>query len=399
MSGQERLKVLLMDPDPEFSERASVALASDPNLDIVGLPTDEGSLRTSLASTKAHVVVLDVAGVRSDPAELVHAMLADAPETAIVVTGTSASADALSKTISAGARGFLLKPCQPAQLVERIHEALRGARSHARDAEARPRAGRGQVIAVYGPKGGVGCTTVATNLAVALAERKARTAIVDLDLQFGDVGVVLDLKSANSIVELTQVASIDSGVVEDVFVRHTSGVRALLAPDNLAGMESVNPERIARAIEQLRDHFDYVVCDLWSSLDELTTSVLTCADRIILLATPELPALRDLQRALVAIAPLHLDTKAQVVLNRYPASAGFSRSDVERALARPVAATIPSEGVAVTQSINEGRPLMGSRTAKGVKSYRALAESIAHDAAGSPKTASAPRRSPILQAR
>jgi pilus assembly protein CpaE len=188
-------------------------------------------------------------------------------------------------------------------------------------------------------------------------------------------------------------------VVEDVFVRHSSGVRALLAPENLAGMESVIPDRIIGAIEQLRDHFDYVVIDLWSSLDELTTSVLTVADRILLVTTPELPALRDLSRALAAMGPLHLDTKGLVVLNRYPASAGFSKADVESALARPVGATIPSEGIAVTQSINEGRPLMSSRGAKGVKSYRELADAMTKDAAGPARRPSGMRSTPAVQAR
>jgi Flp pilus assembly CpaE family ATPase len=96
-----------------------------------------------------------------------------------------------------------------------------------------------------------------------LAVRKKPVAIIDLDLQFGDVGVALDLRGANSIVDLVEhVDSIDATLIDEIFVRHESGIRALVAPDNIAAVDSVDAGRVVEALDLLREHFGYVVCDL-----------------------------------------------------------------------------------------------------------------------------------------
>src|SRR5437867_3112524 len=221
------------------------------------------------------------------------------------------------------------------------------------------------------------CCVIVT---VALARRaKSSVALVDLDLQFGDVGIALDLKSANSIADLlNHVDAIDASLIDEVFVRHSSGVRALLAPDNLASVPAIDPDRVARVVDQLRPHFQYIVCDLWSSLEELTLGTLRMADRIILVTTPELPALRNLRRVMSATGLLLQDERTLLVANRVPGKAGIGVNEIERGLGRPIAATIPSEGVGITEAINRGMSILDERArAKSGGSYRKLAEIIA----------------------
>src|SRR5262249_28399880 len=168
-----------------------------------------------------------------------------------------------------------------------------------------PRVRRGSLIAVYSPKGGVGTTTVATSLAVALAARNARVAVVDLDLQFGDVGVVLDLKSNSGIGDLLGTeGAVDDGIVGEVFARHSSGVQALLAPADPTDMGSVDVAAVIKLLERMRASFDYVVLDLWSALEELALATLRAADRVVLVTTPEVPSLRHLRRIMNATGPL-----------------------------------------------------------------------------------------------
>jgi len=200
------------------------------------------------------------------------------------------------------------------------------------------------------------------------------------DLQFGDIGIALDLKSANSIADLlNHVDAIDSSLVDEVFVRHSSGVRAVLAPDNLASVPAIDPERVARAVDQLRPHFQYIVCDLWSSLEELTLATLRMADRVILVTTPELPALRNLRRVMSATGLLLQDERTLLVANRFPGKAGISADEMERGLGRPITATIPSEGVGITEAINRGISILDERArAKAGGSYRRLAQIIVH---------------------
>jgi len=161
-------------------------------------------------------------------------------------------------------------------------------------------------------------------------------------------------------------------------VKHASGVRALLAPDNLASVPGIDPDRVARVVDQLRPHFQYIVCDLWSSLEDLTLATLRMADRVILVTTPELPALRNLRRVMSATGLLLQDDRTILVANRVPGKAGISLNEIEKGLGRSIAATIPSEGVGITEAINRGMSILDERArAKAGGSYRKLADLVA----------------------
>ena len=379
------IRVLLLEGDPDAAAQARTALASDSRRVLVGTVSDQASLLDKLASTYAHVAVVDLGGLRGEVRPVVHEILARSPECCVVVTGANVAPDVVSRAVTAGARGFILKPYEIDDFVATVREAYINFQELRRlqRVDRAPATGSrpGAVIAVYSPKGGVGCTTIATNLAVALAQRgKSTVALVDLDLQFGDIGIALDLKSANSIADLlNHVDAIDSSLVDEVFVRHSSGVRAVLAPDNLASVPAIDPERVARAVDQLRPHFQYIVCDLWSSLEELTLATLRMADRVILVTTPELPALRNLRRVMSATGLLLQDERTLLVANRFPGKAGISADEMERGLGRPITATIPSEGVGITEAINRGISILDERArAKAGGSYRRLAQIIVH---------------------
>jgi pilus assembly protein CpaE len=371
----------------EADAKASLAVrdaSSNGDLSLVATVADLAALVTAVATHRPALALVDLAHTGHDVAVAVRSVLAAAPECCVVVTGTDASPAVISRAVSAGARTFILRPFTGAELITTLREA------HANLAEIRRlqrgelpgRNERGAIVAVYSPKGGVGCTTIATNLAVALARTtKKPVAIVDLDLQFGDVGVALDLRGANSIIDLVEHSdSIDSTLIDEIFVRHESGIRALVAPENIAAVASVDADRVVQALDRLREHFAYIVCDLWSSLDELTLSTLRVADRIALVTTPELPALKNLRRAIAATTPLLLDERTQIVLNRHSGKVGVSVADVERNLGRTVSATIPSEGIGMTDAINQGISFFDARArVRASRNYTKLAETIIRD--------------------
>lgn len=328
--------------------------------------------------TCPHAVVLDVSVCSGEPALAVRQILAHCPEAVIVVTGAGAPASAISRAVSAGARGFLLKPYQPADLVATVRDAYESARALGRARPANTTARRGRLIPVYSPKGGVGCTTIATNLAVALASKSYSVALVDLDLQFGDVGSVLDLKSANSIADLLAQPEITEELVNDTFVTHSSGVKVLVAPENLSVVETIDAADAVALLKKLTELFDYVVCDLWSSLEELSIQTMRAADQVVLVTTPELPALRNLLRVVTATRDdLHLDDKGLFVGNRLPGKGSLSTEEILRAFGRPFVATFPSEGVGVTEAINRGLSFFDSRVNPRIaKHYRTFADIV-----------------------
>lgn len=353
-----RATVVIAEPDQLTAATARAAFIAGGLTVVHAVVRERSVLLATTSELHPDVVVLDASAVPTEIGDAVREILTLAPETVVIVTAAVASAAALSRAVVAGARGFLLKPYVPEELVATALDALANARS-LRETKRGPveaRTDRGTLITVYSPKGGVGTTTIAAHLAVTLATRtKARVGIVDLDLQFGDVGVLFDLKSSNSVLDLIdRDVAVDDAVVNETFVKHASGVRALLAPESLSAAMTVDPAQVGVLVGRLRDHFDYLICDTWSALDELSTVALTAADRVVLVTTPELHSLRSLQRVLNEHAALRTEPRNPLVLNRYPSRVGLDLREVERGLGRGVSVAVPSRGVEMTRAVNEG---------------------------------------------
>jgi len=385
----EQIRVVALEPDGPSADALREHIGTDEHLRLIGTVGDLPALLLEVARQRPHIIVIALDGNRAVQRS-VKEVLELAPDACVVVSSRETDPALVSRAVTAGARGFVVKPYDRGELLSTLREAfanLLDLRRRQQGDRVEGSERRGQIIAVYSPKGGVGCTTIATNVAVALRARtKKAVAIVDLDLQFGDVGVALDLRAANSITELVSHSdAVDAALIDDVFAKHFSGISALLAPETIESVEGLEPERVIQVIEQLRKHFDYVICDLWSTLDELSVGILRCADRILLVSTPELPSLKNLRRVIAATTPLLLDERTLVIVNRHPSKASLRLPDIERNLGRTIAATIPSEGIGVTQAINEGITLFDARArTRSAGSYKHLAELVVD---GPPKPA------------
>ncbi|HEY6957930.1 MAG TPA: AAA family ATPase [Candidatus Limnocylindria bacterium] len=368
-------RVFVADPDGELLAKLRPALAAA-GMTIVGRTGSVDAAMTEMVGHRPDVIVLDDAACAGTPVEAVRRIAGALPNACVIVTAASGTSPSImGRAVAAGARGFLIKPFAPDELVSLIRDAT----SVARPAAAPTGRARGRIVSVYSPKGGAGATTVAVNLAVALATSGLyRVGIVDLDLQFGDVGVLLNLSGANSIAELLEQTTVSDEIVNDTFLRHASGLRVLLAPEDLAVVEAIEPGQVTHALEQLRAHFDILVCDLWSMYEHLTRDVLRMSDHIVFVTTPDLPSLKDLRRVLAAGADTRHDDRSVIVMNRGAGKAGFSPADVAKVLERPVSFTIPSDGIAITDAVNRGLSVLDPRIrSKAEKSFRELAAYVA----------------------
>jgi pilus assembly protein CpaE len=220
---------------------------------------------------------------------------------------------------------------------------------------------QGQIITVFSPKGGVGCTVLAANLAIALQHAtQKRVALVDYSLQFGTIGSLLNVQSIHNLAELVpHYEAIDSTILGDVMVTHSSGVQVLLPPATLDQVEQVTTESLLGILEGLRSQFDYVVVDTWHAVEDATLAVMGMSDTVLLVTTPEVPALHTTRRFLDMIKDYpDLRGKPRLLVNRHPSKGGVELAEIERSLGMPALATLPSDGQMMTLAINQGVPVL-----------------------------------------
>jgi|DewCreStandDraft_1066081.scaffolds.fasta_scaffold00214_49 pilus assembly protein CpaE len=252
---------------------------------------------------------------------------------------------------------------------------------------------QGRIFAVFGPRGGVGCTTIAANLALALREReraKARVALVDANLMFGDLALVLNTPPTRTIVdlvaELDELSAADAGRVQAALVRHErTGLAVLLAPPHPAQAELVTPEALQVILRLLQEAFDFVVVDTSPSFHEQMLRILDLAERIVLVGTPELPVIYHLRMVLQVAAQLQYPPeKLVLVLNRATADPrlGMEVVEAERILGRRFTATLANDWLLARRAIDTATPLLLTHPVSQLgQDIFALAECLAQSVA------------------
>ncbi|WP_426938704.1 AAA family ATPase [Pseudarthrobacter sp. S3] len=237
--------------------------------------------------------------------------------------------------------------------------------------------GKGLVIGVFSPKGGVGKTTLATNIAIGLGQiAPMSVVIVDLDLQFGDVASGLYLNPEHTVTDAVGPAAAQDSLVLKAFLTvHPAGIYALCAPPNPVDADHVTPEQVTHLLEQLAREFQYVVLDTAPGLPEIGIAALEQCTDVVWVSAMDIPSLRGLRSGLEVLRQLEIMPESRhVVLNMADAKAGLTVQDVESTIGAPVDISIPRSR-AVALSTNRGIPvLQESRKDPAVKSLIQLVE-------------------------
>jgi pilus assembly protein CpaE len=288
--------------------------------------------------------------------------------TTIIVTETSPELWELA--LQAGVRAVLPPDVDPSRMREVIERALELAdrrrqntvidiREPERTSSSPESAPSGRVITVIAPKGGSGKTTMSTNLAAGLARYVPDgVALVDLDLQFGDVADALRLDPKHTIGDIRGRASqLDSAELKMLLTRHDSGLYALCAPEDPAAGEEIGPDDVSAALSVLAADLPYVVVDTAAGIDEASLTAIEMSTDLVLLASLDVPSIRNLRKLLLALDRLGLTRPTRhLVVNRAGSKVGIDIADVEATLGMPVAVAVPSSRT-ITLSVNYGEPL------------------------------------------
>lgn len=306
-------------------------------------------------------------------------------DTAVVVVSDEVDADLLRAAMKAGVRDVLASSDGTAAVTDAVlaadssvvHQREAGTVGFIEEPAAPPPMGK--VVTVFSPKGGVGKSVLATNLGVAIATECGRSAIlVDLDLQFGDVAVMLQLPPERTIFDAAQAFDrLDADMLQGFLVAHGSGLRTLLAPVRPEDAESVTTGRITQILTILRGLADFVVVDTPASLSEVVLTALEQSDIILAVATMDVPSVKNTKVSLQKLHQLGFNSgTVRLVLNRADSKVWLDPHEIERAISDRIVARIPSDRL-VPRSVNKGVPVvLDSPRSNVARSMVALAREV-----------------------
>jgi pilus assembly protein CpaE len=411
----EKIRILVVDDIAETRENLGKLIGFESDMVIVASAGGGQEAVEFAKKERPDVILMDINMPDMDGITATEIIANTVPESPIIMMSVQGEQDYLRRSMLAGAREFLVKPFSADELVNAIrhvHEIEKVKR--ARYAQAAPAASaqatsltstlqpqRGKIITFFSPKGGVGRTTIATNLAVALHQSTGQPVVlVDGSLPFGDVAVILNMSpKAKTIADLVgSFDQVDAEVLETVLVPHSTGIKVLLAPPTPEAAELITGANIKKVLETLRASYAWVVVDTWPSFQEQVLTMLDVADVILTLMTLEITSLKNVRVFMEIAEKLGYDEhKVQLVANRNDSSGGIKASDVESSLARKIPHTIVSDGRALVLAVNRGVPFVIShRDSQVAKDIFTLADKLS-GAEGAGAAAAPPQKAATKQ--
>ena len=372
-------------------------LTSSPAVDVLDyIELDDGGV----APDGADILVVACEEFSEQVAQYVAQASEHRPQRPVVVLAPASTNGYVADAFGHGADDIVTLPgsddlSSAAEMAPGVVFSLEKAVARKRGAKVVVERGLGEMICVLGLKGGSGKTLTTANLAVALADLGKKVAVVDLDLQFGDIGLALGVSPERTLYDLARSGgSLDTEKVTDFMAVHSSGVHALLAPTRPDQAGLITSEFVRDVLRVLREMSDFVIVDTPPGFTpEVITAVDDCT-AVCMVAMLDSLSLKNTKLGFETLALMdYPDDKVRLVLNRADSKVGIAAEDVVAIMGRAPSILVPSDRN-VTRSINEGEPItVSSRRSDAARAFHALAALYASaDKTTSPPTASKPRR-------
>jgi pilus assembly protein CpaE len=388
----DQINVLIVDDIAETRDHLAKLLSFDSDIAVVGVAASGEEALELAVRLRPDIVLMDINMPGMDGITATEQLSGRVPTAATIMMSVQGEADYLRRSMLAGAREFLVKPFSSDELTASIRQVYAREREKiGRMAVAAPvlaaNGEPGRIVAVFSPKGGVGRTTLAVNLAIGAAGQAGSVVLVDGSFQFGDVGVLLNLNPrTKSIADLVPEleAGGDPESLDTFIVDHSSGLKVLLAPPTPEMAELVTASSVRRVLEALRARFDLVVVDCGAAFNDPTLAILDMADTILAVLTLEITSIKNIRLFLEVAEQLgYARDKVRLVLNRADSALGIRVADVEHSLGRKVDHSVVSDGKSVVLALNRGVPfIVSNRDAQVSQDVRRIADALAGTLAG-----------------
>ncbi len=369
----EKISVLAIDADDDLR----VLVRSNPDsVELAAEVLHGDEWHKTIQSAKPDIVIIDISdgSEYSKTLKIAERIKLDFPNTAVFLSSSSKSPDLIISAMRTGAQEFLSKPFNVGEFnraVDRVakKKQTRGLATHS-----------GKIVSVFSKKGGVGVTTLAVNIAAALSQTSGKkAAIVDLDLQLGDVSSFLDLRPRYNIADVcSQDDTVDNAKLQSCMTLHQSGILILAEPNHPAESEDITASHINQILTHLKYAYEGIVIDTPHVFDSRVLAALEMSDYILLTTVPNISSVRATRRVLDLFREMgYSKDKIRVVINRVNKSDSISPDDIQKTLDYPITWAVPNNYPAVVDAINTGMPLVGQKRLSNVgKSILEFAEAM-----------------------
>ncbi len=380
-----RIKIMLVSKTENIINVLK-SMVTDEEFVITGDSPGGSAALAIIENTSPDVVIMTLGSEDVDVLNLAERLVLNRPKTFVVLLADKLDAPTLQKAMAIGVHNVAEFPENAKNFAEYIKGVYRAESKRIEALQAKKSiAWMSKVITVFGSKGGLGKTTIATNLAVKLAEKNKKVALIDLDLQFGDVHVFMDLEPKETIAELVQdvyTPSIDS--IRSYMMVHPSGVHVLCAPKSPEYAELVSPEKLQNLLSLIRSYYDYVIIDTPPSFTDISITAIEASTLVLFVTGLDISILKNSKLSMSLLDSLQQKEKVRLIVNRAVEMNSVTINDVQTILGCPIWARIPSDYKVAVSSLNRGEPIVtgspNSRIGAAISEMANLIESGEPDA-------------------
>jgi len=314
----------------------------------------------AIENTSPDILLMQLGTDDSDVLNLAERVVLHRPRTFVILLAEHLTVEIMRAANSAGVHNIVEQPASSKELCDCIRTVYNAEKIRIDALSENQRVTwTSRVVTVFGAKGGLGKTTIAVNLAVKLAEQHKKVALIDLDLQFGDVHIFLDIEPKDTIAELAQdvyTPNIDS--IRSYMTVHPSGVHVLCAPKSPEYADIVSAERVQSLLSLMRSYYDYVIIDTPSNFSDVTMTAIEASSLVLFVTGLDISILKNSKLSMSILESLKQKEKVRVIINRAVEINTISVADVQRIVDAPIMARIPSDYMTAVSALNRGVPFV-----------------------------------------
>lgn len=335
-------------------------MINDEEISIIGESQGGSQALDKIENMSPDILIMTLGSGDMDVLNLTERVIMHRPRTFVILLTDDMNMETLQQAIRIGAHNVIEFPTSAKHFADYIKTVYTSETTRLNALNDKQNLSwMSRVITVFGSKGGLGKTTIATNLAVKLAENKKKVALIDLDLQFGDVHVFMDIEPKDTISELVQevyTPNIDS--VRSYMVVHSSGVHVLCAPRSPEYAEIVSAERVQSLLTLLRSYYDYVIIDTPPTFNDVALTAIESSSTVLFVTGLDISILKNSKLSLSLLDSLQQKDKIKVLVNRAVEMNSITLNDVQKILNCPIWARIPSDYKVAVSALNRGVPFV-----------------------------------------